>query len=113
MKVSSVLQMFHEVNKRNCQVEYSKLHKTHWIGQTRNSTSRRMSEHLQNGALKELSINDRENVLTGTDNVKKFSCIKRFNNVEEQKLYESLIIMKENLSINKLYEDFSNALKLH
>ena len=72
-----------------------------------------MTEHLQNGAVKEHMMNKHRTILTRPDIVKNVSCIKRFNNVKKQIIYEALIIMKEKPSINKQNEDFSNVLKLY
>ena len=44
---------------------------------------------------------------------KNFSCIMKFGKVKKQKIYEALIILKEKLSINGQFEDFSNVLKLY
>ena len=71
-----------------------------------------MTEHLQNG--KEHTMNKHKTILKRPDIINKnVSCIKRFNNVKKQIIYESLIIMKEKPSINKQNEDFSNVLKLY
>ena len=72
-----------------------------------------MTEHLQNGAVKEHMMNKHRTILTRSDIVKNVSCIKRFNNVKKQIIYEALMIMKEKPSINKQNEDFSNVLKLY
>ena len=53
------------------------------------------------------------NILTRTEIIKNVSCIKRFDNVKKQKIYEALIILKERPSINRQNEDFSNILKLY
>ena len=110
---SSVLQMSHVVYRINCPVEDCELLKAYYIGQTQNSISRRMTEHLQNGAVKEHMMNKHRTILTRSDIVKNVSCIKRFNNVKKQIIYEALMIMKEKPSINKQNEDFSNVLKLY
>ena len=75
---SSVLQMSHVVNKINCPVEDCKLLKVYCTGQAQNSIIRRMTEHLQNGALKEHMMNKHRPILTRPDIVKNFSYIKRF-----------------------------------
>ena len=41
------------------------------------------------------------NILTRTEIIKNVSCIKRFDNVKKQKIYEALIILKERPSINR------------
>ena len=50
---NSILQMSHVVYKIDCPVEDCELPKPYYIGQTQNSISRRMTEHLQNGAMKD------------------------------------------------------------
>ena len=44
--------------------------------------------------------------------VKNFSCIKNFDNVKKQKIYEALIMLKERPSINKQNEDFCKCFKI-
>ena len=72
-----------------------------------------MTEHLQNGAMKDHMRNIHRNILTRTEIIKNVSCIKKIDNVKKQKIYEALIILKERPSINRQNEDFSNILKLY
>ena len=105
--------MSNVVYKINCPVEDCELPKPYYIGQTQNSISRRMTEHLQNGSMKDHMINSHKNILTRPEIVKNVSCVKIFDNVKKQKIYEALLILKDKPSINKQNEDFSNILKLY
>ena len=82
---NSILQMSHVVYKINCPVEDCELPKPYYIGQTQNSISRRMTEHLQNGSMKDHMINSHKNILTRPEIVKNVSCVKKFDNVKKQK----------------------------
>ena len=44
-----------------------------------------MTEHLQNGAMKDHMRNIHRNILTRTEIIKNVSCIKKFDNVKKQK----------------------------
>ena len=55
----------------NCPVENCELPNSNYIGQMQNSISRRMTEHLQNGAMKDHMRNIYINILTITEIVKK------------------------------------------
>ena len=100
--------MSHVVYKINCPVEDCELLKAYYIGQTQNSISRRMTEHLQNGAVKEHMMNKHRTILTRPEIVKNVTRIKRFNKVKKQIMYKALIIMKE--CIIYIY-DFSTKAK--
>ena len=68
------------------------------MDQTQNSISRRMTEHLQNGALKDHVKNSHRNILR----LKlKIICIKKYDNIKKHKIYKELIALKEKLSINR------------
>ena len=47
-------------------------------------TSRRMTEHIQNGAMKDHMRNFYRNILTRTEMNKNICCIKRFDNVKSK-----------------------------
>ena len=64
------------------------------ICQTQNSISRRMTEHLQNGALK-----------NHMRNIHIIYCKIEFDDIKKQKIYEALIILKERKNINRQNED--------
>ena len=86
---------YHIVHKTNCPVEDYELPKLYYIGQTQNSSSRRMTEHLQNGAMKCQKRNIHRNILTRLEIIKNVSCTKNSDNVNKQNVYEALIILKE------------------
>ena len=65
-----------------------------------------MTEHLQNGSMKDHMINSHKNILKRPEIVKNVSCVKKFDNVKKQKIYEALLILKDKPSINKQNEDF-------
>ena len=67
-----------------------------------------MTEPLQNGAMKDHMRNVHRNILIKSEIVKNVSCIKKFDNVKKQEIYEALIILKEKPNINRQNEDFSN-----
>ena len=50
-----------------------------------------MGEHIQNGALKNHMRNIHRNILTKPEIVENFSCIKKFDNLKKQKIYETLV----------------------
>ena len=50
------------------------------------------------------------NILTRTEIIKNVSCIKRFDNVKKQKIYEALIILKEWPSIKLLIDKMKTLL---
>ena len=72
-----------------------------------------MTEHLQNGAMKDHVRNIHRNILKKTKIIKNVFCTKKIDNVKKQKIYETLIILKERPSINRQNEDFFNILKLY
>ena len=83
--------MYHVVNKINCVVEDFEFCKPYYIGQTKKSINRKMTEHHQNGVLKDRM----RNILTRPELGKNVSCIMKFDNIEKQKIYEALIILKK------------------
>ena len=72
-----------------------------------------MTEHIQNGAMKDHMRNIHRNILTRKEVIKNVSYFQKFDNVKKQKIYEALIILKERPNINRQNEDFSNILKLY
>ena len=76
------------------------------IAQTQNSNSRRITKDLQNSAMKDHMRNIHRNILTSPKIIKNVSCIKKFDNVKKQKIYEVLIILKAKSSVNGQNEDF-------
>ena len=66
-----------------------------------------MTEHLQNGAMKDHIRNIHRNILTRTEIIENVSCLKKIK--KKQKIYEALIISKETQRINKQNKDFSNV----
>ena len=68
-------------------MEYYELPKPYFIDKKQSSISRRMTEHLQNGALKYHMKNRYINILTRQEIVK-MSCIKKFHNVKKENIYE-------------------------
>ena len=63
--------MFDVLQEIDCPVEDCELLKAYYIGQTQNSISRRMTEHLQNGVLKDYVRNSHINNLTRLELLKK------------------------------------------
>ena len=66
--------MSHVVYKINCPVEVCKLPKPYYKGQSQNLIGRRMTEHLQNGAMKNHMRNIHRNILTSPEITKNVSC---------------------------------------
>ena len=62
--------------------------------------------------MKDHMRNIHRDILTTPELIKNVSCIKKFDNVKKQKIYEALIILKERPSFNRQNEDFSIISKL-
>ena len=73
-------------------MESCELPKLYYIDQTQNSINIRMTDHLQNGSIKDHMIHRK--ILTKPEIVKNACCIKKFDNVQKQKIHDSLIILK-------------------
>ena len=61
-----------------------------------------MTEHLQNGLLKDHMRNSHKYFNKTKISKKNVSCIKKFDNIKKQKMYEALMILKERPSNNRM-----------
>ena len=110
---TSILNKSHVVYKITCPVKDCELSNPFYIGQTQNTISRRLTEHLQFGAIKDHMILKHKSNLTRNHLVDNVTYVKKIENNNKLIIYESLAILNMKPGVNKQNEDFSNILKLY
>lgn len=83
-----------------------------YVGQTRNTLSKRITYHLQDGAVKDHLSHSHKASLTRQHLEDNISVIKEIKDYQRLIMYEALTIMKLNPTINRQKDNFYNPLKL-
>ena len=82
----------------------------HYILRCWSSTKFNQYKNERTSSLKDHLRSIHRKILTRTKISENFSCIKKFDRVQKQKIYEALMILRGRPSINKQNEDFSHVL---
>lgn len=101
------------VYKYKCHVEDCELRNPTYIGQTRNTIRKRLSQHCNDGAIKE-HLQYKHNLQPNQKDLEEnTSPIKQFLDLRRLKIYEALLILHENPNLNRQKDNFVNPLKLY
>jgi len=100
------------VYKIECPFEDCELQNCFYLGQTRNTISKRLTYHLQDGALKEHVSKHHHATLTRQNLEDHISVVAALQDYHRLSIYEALMILKLRPSINRQQDNFHNPLKL-
>jgi hypothetical protein len=110
---SSDLNRSHVVYKINCKLEDCELRNSYYIGHTQSTIAKRMSFHVQDGAVKQHYIQYHEMRPTRNDILEKTTVLFSNRSSLRLKIYEALCILQQSPSHNRQHEIFVNSLLLY
>jgi len=100
------------VYKYKCASEDCELPNPSYIGQTRNTITKRLEQHCIDGAIKEHNEQKHRNKIN-IENLKSNTIVvKQFNDLQRLRIYETLTILQDRPDINRQKDNFINPLKL-
>ena len=108
----SVLKSSHVVYSISSLREDCVLPKSYYIGQTQNTMSLRLTDHLQNGAIKDHMRNCHQKILSRKELENNAKIILKIQCPRRLIVYEALNIIHKKPNLN-VQEEFSNVLKLY
>jgi len=95
-----------------CPIEDCELQNGIYLGQTRNTLSKRLTYHLQDGAMKDHVMKYHNRTLTRQDLEDHISVVASLQDYQRLSIYKALMILKLRPDINRQQDNFHNPLKL-
>ena len=84
-----------------------------YIGQTRNTLRKRLTQHCKDGAIKEHNTKAHKIETSQSDLESNTIAVKQFDDLHRLLIYEALSILEERPDLNRQKENFVNPLKLY
>jgi len=107
----SPLQQTNVCYKFSCPFPHSKAEQ--YIGLTQTTLSRRLTMHAQTGSIYQHFLNEHQTKPTRVQLTENTTIIARADNRYKLAIKEALLILHNNPSINKQFDNFTNILKIH